>query len=221
MIEGTNLMFKISTSTSDVDSIEATPALTTQLTGISPKTLRKAVIAGFIPNLSITTVLQLGRLPMVESVSTPGGAPVPFVRMGIQTPDSGYDPGHTPPRKYYGLGVSMSDAEFLASSVRWWKRGGQSRVLAAQHMLVAIGGLTVGLIGGIDNTAADGERIEYVGADLRLIARVDDVLSRDVRFIDPNNVTEEERTLAGQLLPTRSTTKGGGVIGVLDADLSA
>lgn len=130
-------------------------------------------------------------------------------------------PRSYPSAEVLRLGVGILDAEFLASSGRWWKRGGQSRVLAAQYMLVAIGGLTVGLIGGIGSTAADGDRIEYVGADLRLIARVDDVLSRDVRFIDSNNVTEEERTLAGQLLPTRSTTRGGGVIGVLDADLSA
>lgn len=214
-------MFQIITSTGDVDSIEATPALTTQLTGISPKTLRKAVDAGFIPDMSIATMLEVGRLPMLESVTTPGGDPVPFVRMGVQTPDSGNDPGHSPPRAFYGVGVHMSDADFLASVVRWWRRTGQSRVLAAHYMLVAIGGLTVGLVGGIEGTTADGDRIEYVGADLRLIARVDHVLSRDVRFVDPSNVTEDERTFAELALPTRSTTRGGGVIGVLDADLSA
>lgn len=214
-------MFQIITNAGDVDSIEATPALTTQLTGISPKTLRKAADAGFIPDMSIATVLELGRLPMIESVLTPDGAPVPFVRMGVQTPNGGYDPGHTPPRGYYGLGVHMSNADFLASVVRWWKRTGQSRVLAAHYMLVAIGGLTVGLVGGIDDTNPADDRIEYVGDDLRLIARVDDVLSRDVRFVDPKNVTEDERTFAELALPTRSTTRGGGVIGVLDADLSA
>ena len=214
-------MFQIDLTPGDVNSIEATPALTTQLTGISPKTLKKAADAGFIPDMSIATVLDVGRLPMIESVRTPTGVPVPFVRMGVQAPDSGYDPGHLPARPFLGVGAAMSDDEFLASVVRWWKRTGQSRVLAAHYLLVGIGGLTVGLVGGIDDTLTDGDSIEYIGEHLRLIARADDVLTRRVRLIDTVGATEEERDFARNALATRSTTRGGGVIGVLDADLGS
>lgn len=213
-------MFRVISTDSAVDSIEATPALVTQLTGISPRTLRKAVEAGFIPNLSIPTVLDLARLPMIQSVRTPAGAPIPLVRMGVQTIETGNDPGHCPPRKLAGLAATMTDAEFLDSVTRWWKPGGQTRVLESGYMLVVIGGLTVGLIGGIDDANRVRDRLEYVGNNLRLIARVDDVLSRDVRFIEQRTATEGERAFAMQVLPTRSTTRGGGVIGVLDADLS-
>lgn len=209
----------ISTDTA-VDSIEATPALVGQLTGISPRTLRKAVDAGFIPDMSLPTVLELGRLPMIESVRTPAGAPIPLVRMGVQHVDTGSDPGHCPARTLAGLAASMTDAEYLNSVIRWWKPGGHTRVLESGYMLVVIGGLTVGLVGGIDDANRVDDRLEYVGNDLRLIARVDDVLSRRVRFIEPNTVTEAERAFAEQVLPTRSTTRGGGVIGVLDADLA-
>lgn len=212
------MSFKIETEL--LEDHEARPSFIAQMTGISPKTLGKAVEAGFIGRLTHQTTLDVASLPLLTRVSTPSGVPIPFLRMGVKGESIGGDGPHNPPRKWAGLGADMTDKEVSEATLRWWKTSGRQRVLDAGYLLVAIGGITVGLLaieGWEWGTGDKDDRIEYIGT---LVARVDDVLSREIRIVD-ESVDQDVRDFAQQVLATRSTTRGGGVINLLDADIDA
>lgn len=198
---------------------EARPSFVTQMTGIGARTLSKAVEAGFIGKLTHRVTLAVAALPMLTSARTPDSMPIPVLRMGVKEPAIGTDGDHNPPRKWVGLGADMGDSEFADASLRWWTRPGRQRVTDAGYLLVAIGGLTVGLlrISGTKGPRVADDRIEYIGD---LVARADDVVSRAIRIVDAA-ASQDERDFAQEVLATRSTTRGGGVINLLDADLDA
>ena len=200
--------------TARTEDHDARPSFVAQMTGISPTTLGKAVDAGFVPRLTHRNVLDIAALPMLTSVQAADGTPIPVLRMGGQARSCGDDGGHVPARQFSGVGAGMSDDEFTAATLRWWKESGRQRVLAAGYLLVAIGGLTVGLLRVTDFRRHNG-RIEYIGS---LVARTDDVLTRTIRIVD-RDADDDVREFAQEVLATRSTTRGGGVIGILDDDL--
>lgn len=212
------MSFKIETELTE--DHEARPSFVAQMTGISPKTLGKAVEAGFIGRLTHQVTLDVANLPLLTSVSTPSGVPIPFLRMGVKGESLGGDGNHEPPRKWTGLGADMTDEEITAAILRWWKTSGRQRVLDAGYLLVAIGGITVALLAIEDwkwGTGDVDDRIEYIGT---LVARADDVISRDIRIVD-ESVDQDVRDFAQQVIATRSTTRGGGVVNLLDADIDA
>ena len=204
--------------------IPAKPTLTQRLTNITHSTLGKAVEAGYLQDLSIDTVVQVSRLPEMTSARTRAGVPIPILRLSparevdrTATTDGGRPLEQR--RTLYGAAAWASDEQLLAAANRWWPPSGRERVIAAGYLLVAVGGLTIALlrIDGAPITDPDGSgRIEYPAT---LVARVHDILAREIATDLADDLDPEGLQIAQTALATRSTTRGGGSIGLLDADL--
>lgn len=174
---------------------------------LSPQTLTKGLHAGVIPATTVGSLGALTAVPVLSSVATDDGVPVPILRTapkGVSTWDA-YDP----PRQFTGYSTDMSDAEVTAACDRWWTRSGVESVLEAGAMIIAVGGWTVSLLA-VDGIAQElsggGNCVHY---DARLVARRDSPLHEHARLIDTADPLAAD---ADELLGKRVPGGSGGVI---------
>ncbi|MFC9979969.1 hypothetical protein [Gordonia sp. NPDC127522] len=218
----------VTTIASPMPDEPARPAFILRMTGIADKTLVKAVEAGWIPDLSVATVVWLAKRPVLVSARTPDGVPIPALRMGVKkeaTPewDNPTGPGVSLPdwiipREFAGLAEDYTDEEFFLATHRWWKHAGRRRIAQAGYLIVVIGGIVVGLlrITGEPVEHPEDARLAYPGY---LIARLD--CHFEILVPDDRRITHEDLDLARQMLGSLSPTRGGGSINALDADLDS
>jgi hypothetical protein len=170
--------------------------------GMSATPIRKGLAAGVYPNLSLLTVGAIATRPILISAVSAAGHPIPVLRLRDGRPAT-----DLPPRRYFGFLNDGSDAEMQAGADRWWTDQGKNLVLAAQALIVACGGITVGFLDvdgilAIDSTG----RIHY---DAQLVGRCYDAVNNSVRIIHPSS---PNAVLAQGVLGLRVLGGSGGSI---------
>lgn len=177
---------------------------------VSATPISKGLRARLIPDLSISTVGALVSRPVLTSLVTPEGAPVPVLRQPDSSPA---DPTQQPVRALLGYDIDMSDEVFLAASDRWWVPSGRDSVLNAGAFIVACGSIVVGWldVDGIREINANNE----AHFDARLVARWDgDAVTGAAYVVDSEspNVTDAVSVMGLRVLGGRGgsfTTLGG------------
>lgn len=165
--------------------------------------IAKAMAAGLIPDLKLSTVAQVATIPVLTAAATAEGQPIPVLRVGpaARDPEDGV-------RDYYGYCVDFNGHEMLAGCDRWWTPQGSGLILAAGAMIVACGTFCVGLAAVAKNAKAVDEESGRVWYDATLVGHLSGP-GREVRITDEGSPLAE---LARKILGLRVLGGQGGVV---------
>jgi hypothetical protein len=165
--------------------------------------IAKAMAAGLIPDLKLSTVARVATIPVLTSAKMPNGQPIPVLRVGPATRD--VEDGI---RDYYGYRVDFDAHEMLAGCDRWWTPQGSGLILAARAMIVACGTFCVGLAAVGGNFKTVDEESGRVWYDATLVGYLSGP-GREVRVVDVESPLAE---LARKVLGLRVLGGQGGVV---------
>lgn len=176
-----------------------------RLMQVSPTPIIKAIEAGLVCDLHLTTIATAAALPVLTAATATNGEAIPVLRVG---PATKADPNEQPPRDYYGFHVDLSNEAMTAGFDRHWTPSGMGQVLAAGALIVACGSFVVGLadigpeLNGVQETTG---RVWY---DANLVGRIKGS-DRRVEIVDRDSAHAE---LARKIVGLRVLGGQGGNI---------
>lgn len=165
--------------------------------------ITKAMAAGLIPDLKLSTVAQVATIHVLTSAATPDGQPIPVLRVGPAAKD--LEDGT---RGYYGYHVDFDEREMLAGCDRWWTPQGSGLILAAGAMIVACGTFCVGLAAVAKEVREADEESGRLWYDGTLVGHLYGP-GREVRITDEESPLAE---LAQKILGLRVLGGQGGAV---------